>query len=114
MDDLLPLLLIGAMYLAPILWRKFVSKKYTQIHLPKQVIIPKVETVPEEDIALSLKPIVDLQVPIVTNHAQSIPIVEAEASAWQGKLTEGTVMNGLIFAEILQPPRAYRPFRKQK
>jgi len=114
MDNLLPLLLIGIMYLIPVLWRRVVSKKSTQLHLPENVIIPEMENVPEESTSLSVNHIVDLQVPIVVSPAQNNPTVEEEASAWQGKLTENAVINGLIFAEILQPPRAYRPFISRK
>ena len=31
------------------------------------------------------------------------------SSSWQGKLDRNAVINGMIFSEILQPPRAYRP-----
>lgn len=32
-----------------------------------------------------------------------------EFAGWDGKLDQATVVNGLIFAEILQPPRSRRP-----
>jgi hypothetical protein len=110
MDNLLPLLLIGILYLVPALWRRFVSKKYTQIHLPEQVIVPELETSPEESRLVSRAHIADMQMPIVALSEQTIPIIGEEPSTWQGKLTEERVINGLIFSEILQPPRAYRPF----
>ncbi len=37
--------------------------------------------------------------------------IEKEVSPWEGKLNESVILNGVIFAEILQPPRAYRPFK---
>jgi hypothetical protein len=114
MDNLLPLLLIGIMYLVSALWRRVVSKDYTQLHLPEQVIIPKIEIGPEESTLVAREHIDDLQVPIVAHSAQNIPNIEEEPSVWQGKLTEDAVINGLIFAEILLPPRAYRPFITQK
>jgi hypothetical protein len=109
MDNLLPLLLIGIMYLVPALWRRFVTKK-DAIHSPEQVIIPELEIVPEESTLICKEHIADLQVPIAVLSEQNIPIIEEETSVWQGKLTEERVINGVIFAEILQPPRAYRPF----
>ena len=42
-----------------------------------------------------------------------IPSAAAEASPWQGQLTPANIQNGYIFAEILQPPRAYRPIRQR-
>lgn len=42
-----------------------------------------------------------------------IPSVATEASPWQGQLTPANIQTGYIFAEILQPPRAYRPFRQR-
>lgn len=42
--------------------------------------------------------------------ALAVPAV-AEAAPWEGRLDAATVMNGVIFAEILQPPRSRRPLR---
>lgn len=35
----------------------------------------------------------------------------AEARPWDGRLDQAAVVNGIIFAEIIQPPRCKRPFR---
>lgn len=109
MDDLLPLLLIAIMYLVPAVWRRFLSKNQTQMHVPEQVIIPEFELVPEESSLEAKDYSVDLPVPIISQ-VESIHTIAEETLAWQGKLTENVVVNGVIFAEILQPPRAYRPF----
>lgn len=37
-----------------------------------------------------------------------------EKQAWQGKVDANALINGVIFAEIIQPPRAYRPFIRRK
>jgi len=37
-----------------------------------------------------------------------------EKTAWQGKVDTNAIINGVIFAEIVQPPRAYRPFIRRK
>ncbi len=110
MDDLIPLLLVAIMYLVPAVWRRFIVKNQTQTaQVPEQVIIPEFEFIPEEsseelkDYSTDLPLTISTQ--IETNHA-----IEEEVLPWQGKLTEDVVVNGIIFAEILQPPRAYRPF----
>jgi len=41
----------------------------------------------------------------------STSVVE-EKPAWQGAVDRQAIINGFIFAEILQPPRAYRPIIK--
>lgn len=33
-----------------------------------------------------------------------------QGGSWQGNLNHASVINGFIFAEVLQPPRAARPF----
>ncbi len=35
----------------------------------------------------------------------------ADPRPWDGKLDQAAVVNGIIFAEIIQPPRCKRPFR---
>jgi hypothetical protein len=42
--------------------------------------------------------------------AVAVPAI-AETAPWDGRLDPTTVMNGVIFAEILQPPRSRRPGR---
>ena len=37
-----------------------------------------------------------------------------EEKVWAGKMNANAVINGVIFAEIVQPPRAYRPFVRRK
>lgn len=36
--------------------------------------------------------------------------LQGQGGTWQGNLTQASVINGFIFAEVLQPPRAARPF----
>ena len=36
--------------------------------------------------------------------------LQGQGGPWQGNLTQASVINGFIFAEVLQPPRAARPF----
>ena len=112
MDDLLPLLLIAIMYIVPAVWRRFISKNQTQVHAPEQVIIPEIEPVTEETPLESMDYSADLPMPIISQ-VEGIHTIAEEALPWQGKLTENVVINGVIFAEILQPPRAYRPFERR-
>ncbi len=109
MDDLLPLLLVAIMYLVPAVWRRFIVKNQTQTHVPEQVIIPEIEFIPEE----SPEEIKDYSAKLplaITSQIETSHAIKEETLPWQGKLTENVVVNGVIFAEILQPPRAYRPF----
>jgi hypothetical protein len=112
MDDLLPLLLIAIMYIVPAVWRRVISKNQTQVHAPEQVIIPELELVTEETPLESKDYSADLPMPIISQ-VEGIHTIAEEALPWQGKLTENVVINGVIFAEILQPPRAYRPFERR-
>ncbi|MDF2635178.1 MAG: hypothetical protein K0R78_2052 [Pelosinus sp.] len=109
MDDLLPLLLLAIMYLGPAVWRRLMAKKQTQMHLPEQVIIPEFELVSEETPMELKNNSTDFPKTIISK-TESIPAIAEEISPWRGKLTENVVINGVIFAEVLQPPRAYRPF----
>lgn len=45
--------------------------------------------------------------------AAALPAM-SDASPWSSALDQNIVWNGVIFAEILQPPRAYRPFRQRR
>ena len=51
---------------------------------------------------------------VVTKNAPSTSVGVEEKAVWSGKMDANTMMNGIIFAEILQPPRAYRPFIRRK
>jgi hypothetical protein len=42
-----------------------------------------------------------------------MPDFAEPVSPWDGKVSPQMVQNGLIFAEIIQPPRAYRPIWRQ-
>lgn len=55
--------------------------------------------------------VVPALVPPVVATAPDLP---EEKVAWRGKMDANAVINGVIFAEIVQPPRAYRPFTRRK
>ncbi|MBP2638814.1 MAG: hypothetical protein H6Q72_4721 [Firmicutes bacterium] len=122
MDSLIPLLLMLLLYLVPeLLKRRKNPKEYEYPDIPAKVPQP-VEVKPVEnktkplaaqvpDYALSpafngnvvAKPAMVMPEPV------DVPHLDDLVSPWQGKLSPQIVQNGLIFAEILQPPRAYRP-----
>lgn len=54
--------------------------------------------------------------PVEPTYASSLPPALAvpaiaETAPWEGRLDSAAIMNGVIFAEILQPPRSRRPVR---
>lgn len=121
MDELIPLLLLVILYLVPeLLKRRKKPKEYEYPDIPEKIPpLPeppakaKVRTPPltpavhkygiETAHAVSPKPALTMPAPV------HIPHITEPASPWQGKLSPQIVQNGLIFAEILQPPRACRP-----
>ena len=127
MDSLIPLLLILILYLVPeILKRRKKPKEYEYPDIPAKVPQP-VEVKPVEFKAkppaapvsdyvaspaafageVSAKPVMAMPEPV------EVPFSTAATSPWQGKLSPQIIQNGLIFAEILQPPRAYRPLGRR-
>lgn len=124
MDILIPLLLLFIMYVIPeLLKRRKQPKEYKYPDIPAKVpqtaeMKPKhieskkkpqfVSDELPKSAAIHQKPAVSMPVQVVVPHS-----VEAE-SPWQGKLSPQIVQNGLIFAEILQPPRAYRPIWRSR
>lgn len=128
MDSLIPLLLMLLLYLVPeLLKRRKNPKEYEYPDIPAKVPQPvevkpveiktKPYAAPAADYALSssfngqsaAKPAMAMPEPV------DVPHIVESVSPWQGKLSPQIVQNGLIFAEVLQPPRAYRPiWRRSK
>ena len=124
MDSLIPLLLMLLLYLVPeLLKRRKNPKKYEYPDIPAKVPQP-----------VEIKPVESKSKPFAADYAASpatltgdaaakpamvmpdpveVPHVVDSVSSWQGKLSPQVIQNGLIFAEILQPPRAYRPLWRQ-
>lgn len=122
MDALIPLLLMLALYLLPELLKKRKKPKEYQYpdipdrepqpieikppkstfkHIPQLIIEPTVAALKKS----TGSPQTAVTMPAVVDMPHTIEPV----SPWQGKLSLQTVKNGLVFSEILQPPRAYRP-----
>ncbi len=130
MDSLIPLLLMLLIYLVPeLLKRRKQPKEYKYPDIPDKVPAP-VDMKPKP-VEIKAKPVAkpavnvtthapkDWEVPQKTTLAMPPPVTVPHStepvSPWQGKLSPQIVQNGLIFAEIIQPPRAYRPiWRKPK
>ena len=129
MDSLLPLLLMLLLYLVPELLKKRKQPKeyeYPEIpdKVPPPVVLKPKTTEPGykpalqpgldyhadtgETWALPQKTVVTMPAPVVVPHTTET------VSPWQGRLSPQLVQNGFVFAEIIQPPRAYRPIWMQR
>lgn len=127
MDALIPLLLMLVLYLVPeLLKRRKKTQKYEYPDIPDKVpqlpdrtpveIKAKPSSVSVTDFSVEVphpwvsspKPSLAMPAPV------NVPHTTEPASPWQGKLSPRIVQNGLIFAEIIQPPRAYRPIWRQQ
>ena len=125
MDILMPLLLMLVMYLLPeLLKRRKQPKDYEYPDIPETVPQPadikpvEIKSKPISQAAgyltetapkTSIIPPKPLHMPA----AVDVPHFIEPVSPWAGKVSPQMVQNGLIFAEIIQPPRAYRPIWRQ-
>ena len=123
MDSLIPLLLMLLLYLVPEFFKRRKNpKEYKYPDIPDKVPQPvdmksaqiKVKPIPTPITDYIVEtPKAAWSVPpkpaMETADLLNVPCMANSASPWQGKLSPQIVQNGLIFAEILQPPRAYRP-----
>ena len=115
------LLLMVLLYLLPELLRRRKPKKYEYPDFPEKVpgpqpfkrpayttasSFPPTPFIPDEDRKPAVKPAIPMP------SAVDVPQTTDTPNSWQGQLQPAIVQNGLIFAEILQPPRAYRPFQR--
>ena len=108
--DIVIILLIILLYVGLPMWRKYTPKKYPYSGVPQEVLPPELKLPLEEPVRTREYHADKVQAPAAHHAGSSLPPVE-EQGAWQGKLNNNLIINGVIFAEILQPPRAYRPFR---
>jgi hypothetical protein len=107
------------LYLVPELLKKRRTPqeyKYPEIpdSVPPPVIKPKYEVIlpqlPEETVSfITESPVATTAYAPTLSIAPKMALAtNNEGSAWDGKLTSSAVLNGVIFAEILQPPKALR------
>ena len=112
MDYLLILVLLAFLYLVPELLRRNRQPRrheYPEIPLPAPRPRPRPANV--EDAGAYQAPVLppvralEFVMPPVVNMGNPLE----EPSTWRGKFDSAALINGIIFAEILRPPRAYRP-----
>ncbi|MDR3565199.1 MAG: hypothetical protein P4N59_27700 [Negativicutes bacterium] len=117
---ILILILMAVFYLVPELLKRRRPKTYEYPEIPDQVPLP--ERVPSsapgrirENPAVQLAEAkTDIEPPRPHIRPPETPVATVameEYSPWQVKLDQTTVISGIIYAEILQPPRAMRPLR---
>lgn len=117
MDFILIVILMAVLYLVPeMLRQKRKPKQYEYPDIPQpEPKLPKekpgqVETVSDK-IAESVMWMKPLTAP-ADGSSVSAAKANEEISATQGRFTQEVLVNGFIFAEIIRPPRAYRPLRR--
>jgi hypothetical protein len=125
MDLLIPLLLMLVVYVVPeLLKRRKQPKEYEYPDIPEKVPQPtdikpvgfKVKHIPQEAavfVESTPKAWVIPPKSVSIPSAITMPDFAEPVSPWDGKVSPQMVQNGLIFAEIIQPPRAYRPIWRQ-
>ena len=99
MEIMVLLIVVVLFYVLPEILRRRRKKDYKYPDIPAKVHIPKMEQV-------NINTSVETQ---MQAEATEIPAGQSDLPAWQGKLEHTALVNGMIFAEILQPPRAMRP-----
>jgi len=114
MDILIPLLIMVIFYLGPELLKRHRAEK-SKPHGLYEPLVPEIKAVSSKNKEKihHTGSITELQSPVMVANVQSVPIIREEPSPWDEKLDHNMLINGVIFAEILQLPRAYRPFGKK-
>jgi len=116
MDIVILLLFMAIFYLGPALLKSYSEKIKTQPTAPEpihyEIKNPPLQTNKEMYMSSNNELQSTMAVDIV-DKIQNIPTIAEEKSAWKGKMDQNAIINGVIFAEIILPPRAYRPFIKR-
>ena len=112
MDIVIPLLFMAIFYLGPALMKRFLAKKNTQPAVPEPLTAEMINALSTlKKVPVYMASNTEVQSTVVADKVHSsAPAIVGEQSAWHGKLDQNIITNGVIFAEILQAPRAYRPF----
>lgn len=111
MDIVIPLLFMAIFYLGPELWKRYQAELYKSDQV-REPIVPESKVVPPPSRKVIHHRGGELQSPVIAAHVKNVPSGKEEPSSWS-KLDQNMIINGVIFAEILQPPRAYRPYGKK-
>ena len=112
METIITLLFMAILYIASIMWGKFLDKvkKNSKVHTPAVMPAANHATSPERKKIKYVASNLETQSSMAV---QSALHLETEKSEWRGQLDHNSIINGVIFSEILEPPRAYRPFKKR-
>jgi len=96
-------------YLGPIILKHYRAKKKVQPIVPELSRTQMMNVPPKSKKVLAYDGN-NTQVHVIdADKIESVPSIREVPPAWQGKLDQNMLVNGVMFAEILQPPRAYRP-----
>lgn len=114
MDILIPLILLAVLYLVPELLRRRKPKEYKYPEIPNAPNPPAKLPKAEAPLAFSEKTkstgfAVKPQENNVGKKPSPVTTNDATAANTPFHLDNTALVNGVIWSEILQPPRAYRP-----
>jgi len=116
MDFLLIVILMVVLYIVPeLLKRRRRPERYEYPDIPPVLPPSGMKAKPEaepEEIAESKLWTGHITTDAETDVAAKTKTTE-EAPILQGRFTQDGLINGFIFAEIIRPPRAYRPMRRR-
>ncbi|HEY3424289.1 MAG TPA: hypothetical protein VGL27_05795 [Negativicutes bacterium] len=110
MEIVIPLLLMVVFYLVPELLRRRRPQDYQYPKIPEQTPPGQIKMHQEKLVYQEPLPVKKT----TSQHSVTPAVVKdptdgQEQPAWQGKIDNSMLVNGVIFSEILRPPRAYRP-----
>lgn len=111
METIITLLFMAILYIASIMWGKFLDKvkRNSNVHNP---VVPAAGHAASQERKKSKYVASNLEIKSPVT-AQNVSNLGTEKSEWRGQLDHNSIINGVIFSEILEPPRAYRPFKKR-
>ncbi|MBP2653861.1 MAG: hypothetical protein H6Q73_1430 [Firmicutes bacterium] len=116
MDIVWVIIFMVVFYLVPLLLKSRQPKKYEYPDVPRRVPppggTPQTEVKSPEVLTTGLGQLPDRQVVQTPILPTEIPVSIDNSACWQGKLSQEVVLNGIVFAEILKPPKALRYKRK--
>lgn len=112
MDDLWIILLVGLLYVGPAILRKMLSR--TETDLPEQEPLAEFEIVSERNNCEFDPHHIALPENVIASHVKESDPATVETTCRQVNFSANSLISGVIMAELLQSPRAYRPFRRNK
>ena len=113
MDIFILLLIMVIFYVGPAILKHYHAQQDAQSALAERLNTEMLNTPPKINKEVYIASDNEVHSTMVVEKLQSAPTVVEEQSVWRGKLNQNMIINGVIFAEILKPPRGYRPFVKR-